>query len=72
MLQVKVKAKYIRLIIPIPYAILRIAILILCSKLFQQNVNKWTKAHFERKKLDLTFPLIDKEALKPIVKERFR
>jgi hypothetical protein len=28
-----------------------------------------TKEHFERKKLDFTFPLIDKEELKPIVKE---
>lgn len=27
------------------------------------------KEHFERKKLDFTFPLIDKKTLKPIVKE---
>ncbi|WP_113882161.1 MULTISPECIES: hypothetical protein [Cytobacillus] len=69
MLYVKVKAKDIRLTIPIPYAILNLAISIFCSKLFHKNVNKWTKEHFERKKLDFTFPLIDKEALKPIVKE---
>ncbi|USK46423.1 hypothetical protein [Cytobacillus oceanisediminis] len=69
MLHVKVKAKDVRLTIPIPYAILNIATSIFCSKLFHQNVNKWTKVHFERKRLDFTFPLIDKEALKPIVKE---
>lgn len=69
MLQVKVKAKDVRLTIPIPCAILNIAISIFCSKMFHQNVNKWTKEHFERKELDFTFPLIDKEALKPIVKE---
>lgn len=69
MMYVKVKAKGFRFTIPIPYAFLNIAISILSSKLLQQNVNKWTKEHFERKKLDFTFPLIDKEMLKPIVKE---
>jgi hypothetical protein len=69
MLHVKVKAKDVRLTIPIPYGILNIAISIFCSKLLHKNVNNWTKEHFERKKLDFTFPLIDKEELKPIVKE---
>ena len=69
MMYVKVKAKGVRFTIPIPYAFLNIAISILSSKLLQQNVNKWTKEHFERKKLDFTFSLIDKETLKPIVKE---
>lgn len=69
MLQVKVKAKDVRLTIPIPYAILNIAISIFCSKLFHQNVNKWTKEHFEKKKVDFTFPLIDKKTLMPIIKE---
>ncbi|MGM0867474.1 MAG: hypothetical protein ACQEWF_22695 [Bacillota bacterium] len=69
MLHLKVKAKDVRFTIPIPYAILNIGISILSSKLFHQNVNKWTKEHFERKKLDFTFPLIDKKTLKPIVKE---
>ena len=69
MLHVKVKAKDVRLTIPIPYAILNIAISIFCSKLFHQNINKWTKEHFERKRLDVTFPLIDKKTLMPIIKE---
>lgn len=69
MMHVKVKAKNIRLTIPIPYAILNIAISILTSKFIQQNVEKWTKEHFERKELDVPFPLIDKKTLKPIVKE---
>ncbi|MGE7024415.1 hypothetical protein [Solibacillus cecembensis] len=69
MIHVKVKAKGIRFIIPVPYAVLNIAISIATSKFLQRNVNKWTKEHFERKKLDFTFPLIDKEMLKPLVKE---
>lgn len=69
MMHVKVKAKNIRLSIPVPYVILNIAISILSSKLLQQSLNKWTKEHFERKKIDFTFPQIDIETLKPIVKE---
>ncbi|MED3892970.1 hypothetical protein MRBLBA21_001823 [Peribacillus frigoritolerans] len=69
MMYVKVKAKDVRFTIPVPYAILNIIISILSSKFLQQNVNKWTKEHFERKKLDFTFPHIDKNMLKPIVKE---
>ncbi|MFF5996038.1 hypothetical protein AAGS61_14995 [Lysinibacillus sp. KU-BSD001] len=69
MMHVKVKAKNVRFTIPIPYAILNIAIVILSSTFFQESTNKWTKKHFERKKLDFTFPLIDKKTLKPIVKE---
>ncbi len=69
MMHVKVKAKDVRFTIPIPYAVLSIAISILSSKFFQQHTNKWTKEYFERKKLDFTFPLIDKKMLKPIVKE---
>ncbi len=69
MIHVKVKTKDIRFTLPIPYAILNLAITILSSKLLQHNVKKWTKEHFERKKLDVTFPQIDKETLKPIVKE---
>ncbi|MED3996075.1 hypothetical protein P4647_15655 [Peribacillus frigoritolerans] len=69
MMYVKVKAKDVRFTIPVPYAILNIVISILSSKFLQQNVNKWTKEHFERKKLDYTFPHIDKNMLKPIVKE---
>ena len=69
MMHVKVKAKDIRFTVPVPYAILNIAISIVSSKLFHKNINKWTKEHFERKKLDFTFPLIDKKTLKPIVKE---
>ncbi|MEO4052816.1 hypothetical protein [Solibacillus sp. CAU 1738] len=69
MMNVKVKAKNVRLSIPVPYTVLNIAISILSSKFLQQNLNKWTKEHFERKKIDFTFPLIDKNVLKPIVKE---
>ncbi|WP_042473321.1 hypothetical protein [Bacillus ndiopicus] len=69
MMHVKVKAKSVRLTIPIPYAILNIIISILSSKLLQQNANRWTKEYFERKKLDFTFPQIDKKTIKPIVKE---
>ena len=69
MLHVKVKAKDVRFTIPIPYALLNIGISILSSKFLHQQANKWTKEHFERKKLDFTIPLIDKETLKPIVKE---
>ncbi|ATP42140.1 hypothetical protein CSE16_20175 [Solibacillus sp. R5-41] len=69
MIHVKVKSKGVRFTIPIPYAVLNIAISILSSKLFQRNLNKWTKESFKRKKLDFSFPLIDKKLLKPIVKE---
>ncbi|WP_042351548.1 hypothetical protein [Bacillus massiliigorillae] len=69
MIRVKVKVKDVRLNIPIPYASLHIAVSILSSELFQQKLNKWTKGYFERKKLEFTFPQIDKEMLKPIVKE---
>lgn len=69
MMHVRVKTKEVRFSIPIPYGILNMAISIATSKLFQQNLNKWTKEYFERKKLDFLFPLIDKKTLKPIVKE---
>lgn len=69
MMHVKVKTKEVKLSIPIPYALLHIAISILSSKLFHQSVNKWTKEYFEKKKMDFTFPPIDKKTLKPIVKE---
>lgn len=69
MMYVKVKAKDVRFTIPIPYALLNIAISILSSKFLQKNLNKWTKEHFERKKLDFIFPEIDKKSLKPIVEE---
>lgn len=69
MLYIKVKTKDVRFTIPVPYAILTICNSILSSKFLHQQANKWTKEHFERKKLDLTIPQIDKEALKPIIKE---
>jgi hypothetical protein len=69
MLHLKVKAKDIRFTIPIPYAILNIGISILSSKFIHQQANKWTKEHFERKKLDITIPPIDKKMLKPIIEE---
>ena len=69
MLHLKVKAKDIRFTIPIPYALLNIGISILSSKFIHQQANKWTKEHFERKKLDITIPPIDKKMLKPIIEE---
>ena len=68
-MHVKVKAKDVRFTIPVPYAVLTIVLSILTSKWIQQQVNKWTKAYFDRKKIDFTFPLIDREMLKPIIKE---
>lgn len=62
MMYVKVKAKDVRFTIPIPYVILNITISIVSSKFFQRNINKWTKEYF-------TFPLVDKRALKSVVKE---
>ncbi|MEH7075975.1 hypothetical protein [Neobacillus drentensis] len=69
MLHLKVKAKDIRFTIPIPYALLDISISILSSKFIHQQANKWTKEHFERKKLDITIPQIDKKMLRPIIEE---
>ncbi len=69
MLYVKVKEKNVRFTILIPYTMLNICISILSSKSFYQRANKWTKEYCHRKNLDFTFPLIDKETLKPIVKE---
>lgn len=69
MMYVKVKAKDVRFTIPVPYAMLNIVVSILSSKLLQKSANKWTKDYFERKKLDFTFPTINKKTLKPIVKE---
>jgi hypothetical protein len=69
MIHVKVKTKEVRFSIPIPYALLNVAISIVSLKFFQQHVNKWTKEHFKRKELNFTFPLIDKKTLKPIIKE---
>jgi hypothetical protein len=69
MMHVKVKTKEFRLTIPIPYAVLNMAISILSSTFFRQQACKWIKGHLERKKLDFTFPSIDKKTLKPIVKE---
>ncbi|UUV26907.1 MULTISPECIES: hypothetical protein [Lysinibacillus] len=69
MLHVKVKAKDVRFTVPVPYTVLTIVLSILTSKWIQQQANKWTKAYFDRKNIDFTFPLIDKEMLKPIIKE---
>ncbi|UNT53355.1 hypothetical protein [Lysinibacillus capsici] len=69
MMHVKVKAKDVRFTVPVPYTVLTIVLSILTSKWIQQQANKWTKAYFDRKNIDFTFPLIDKEMLKPIIKE---
>ncbi|MBL3730685.1 hypothetical protein JIN86_13845 [Lysinibacillus sp. HST-98] len=69
MMHVKVKAKDVRFTVPVPYIVLTIVLSILTSKWIQQQANKWTKAYFDRKNIDFTFPIIDKEMLKPIIKE---
>jgi len=69
MMHVKVKAKDVRFTVPVPYTVLTIVLSIITSKWIQQQANKWTKAYFDRKNIDFTFPLIDKEMLKPIIKE---
>lgn len=69
MMHVKVKTKDIRFTIPVPYVIVNVAISILTSKFIQQNINKWTKEHFEKNKIDFSFPLIEKKTLQPIFKE---
>ncbi|AXI32791.1 hypothetical protein IUJ58_19920 [Priestia aryabhattai] len=69
MIHVKVKTKDVRFSIPVPYALLNVAISIVCLKFFQKHADKWTTEHFKRKGLNFTFPLIDKSMLKPIVKE---
>lgn len=68
-MHVKVKAKDVRFTVPVPYTVLTIVLSILTSKWIQQQANKWTKVYFDKKKIDFTFPLIDKEMLKPIIKE---
>ncbi|MBB4825570.1 hypothetical protein HNO89_002806 [Sporosarcina luteola] len=69
MMHIKVKSKDIRLSLPIPYIILNVAISLVSSKFIQQHVNKWTKESFERKKIDVAFPQLDIDLLKPIIKE---
>lgn len=69
MLHIKVKAKDVRFTLPVPYAILALCSSILTSKFVHHQANKWTKETFERKKIDFTIPQIDKETLKPIIKE---
>lgn len=69
MIHLKMKTKDIHFSIPIPYAILDIGISILSSKLVQQQLSKRTKEHFERKKMDYNLPPIEKEMLKPIIRE---
>jgi hypothetical protein len=69
MIYVKVKTKDVRFSIPVPYALLNIAISVAFSKFIQKHADKWTKEHFKRKGLNFTFPIIDKSMLKPIVKE---
>ncbi|WP_088068655.1 hypothetical protein [Gottfriedia luciferensis] len=72
MLQVKVKIKERRFTIPIPYAILHLAISILSSRFLHQQMNKWLEEQNEHKvdkKISLTIPQIDKKLLKPVIKE---
>ncbi|MBD8070727.1 hypothetical protein [Bacillus sp. PS06] len=69
MLTIKVKTKDTRFTIPIPSVILNVAVSILSSKLLQRQMEKWTKDHRERKNVDITIPQIDKNILKPILKE---
>lgn len=68
-MHVKVKTKDARFSIPVPYVILNMAVSIISSEFLQKSINKWTKEYFEKKKMNFTFPIIDKQLLKPIVKE---
>lgn len=61
MIYVKMKTKDVRFSIPIPNALLNVAIRIVCLKFFQKYAAKWTKEHAERKKSNFTFSLIDKK-----------
>lgn len=69
MIHVKIKSKDTNINFPVPYALLDAAIAIVGSTFFQQKLNKWTKGYFEGKKLDVSFPSVDKRLLKPIIKE---
>lgn len=58
-----------RLFIPIPYAFLTVAIMILSSKRLQQLINKWIGEQAENKEKAFVMPPIDKRELRGIVSE---
>jgi hypothetical protein len=71
MLQIKVKTKEVQFTIPIPYAILHLAISILSTRSLHLQMNKWLKKqndYMKDKKLSLTVPPLDKKVLKLILK----
>ena len=69
MLRVRVKSKDVSFSVPVPYMILNIGISILCSKILQQQVNKWSREYITKKKIPYVIPPLDKSALKPIINE---
>lgn len=69
MLKVNVKTKGVRFTLPVPYAMLSMGVSLFASKRFQEQIHKWTKEEWDKNKWKFTLPVIDKELLKPIVKE---
>ncbi|PFH81138.1 hypothetical protein [Bacillus sp. AFS088145] len=63
MIKVKVKIEGKRYSIPVPYAILNLAILIITSKLLNRLINKAIKKNGTK----FNFPEIDRKDLKPLL-----
>jgi hypothetical protein len=63
MLKVKVKAKDKRLFIPVPYAVLNLAGLIITSK----KINRFINNAIEKDGSKFIFPEIDRKDLKPLL-----
>lgn len=71
MINLRVKTKGVRLSFPVPYAILNLCAAIISSKIFVQQVNRWTSESLKRGESEFffTMPVIDKQALKRIINE---
>lgn len=54
---------------PIPYPMLNLVLAIACSTFFLKIVNEMIRAQVEREKQVFDFPCIDKNTLKPVIKE---
>ncbi|WP_409304179.1 hypothetical protein [Peribacillus sp. SCS-155] len=69
MMDVRVKTKSVRFTIPVPYAALHLGAAVISSQTFNRLINKWTKPHLEANKIHFAIPVIDKSALKSVLKE---
>ncbi|WP_107841740.1 hypothetical protein [Metasolibacillus meyeri] len=69
MMHIKMKTKGFRLIIPVPYLLLKIAVAILSSAFISRQINKWIDASAENAKKHFPFPLLEKETLIPLIKD---